>query len=197
MIPGLYETYIGEKLASELCSVVLDAEPTILKAYDGRATMQTIGHPHKSMVGYFTYYNIFSWENPIVKEFTEKVVQSIDEYEQLFGKKHNALYGKCWAPVLRTNEYIPPHKHTFEGDSCMYISGHATLQAINTKTYYEHDNESHFRINAPGQLSLLPSNILHWTDANPVDEVRVTIAFDIRPDPEVGRYPFAPPVRLR
>lgn len=196
MIASIYEKNIGLDLADALKDIILKKEPKILSMFEGRSTMITKGHPSKSMVGYFAYYNIFSWSDEPVLEFKEQIKNAIKDYEEIFGKKYETIYGKCWSPVLRKEEYIPKHNHTFAGDTHMYLSGHMTLQANNTKTYYTHNNEDHFIINKPGQLSLLPSNILHWTDKNPNDEVRVSIAFDLRPIPEKERYPFSHPVRL-
>ena len=63
-----------------------------------------------------------------------------------------------------------------------YLSGHICIQTTNTNTYYlePYHKERFILKNNPGNITLFPSWVEHFTDKVLDDKERITIAFDLR-----------------
>ena len=95
----------------------------------------------------------------------------------------NAFSIMGWANVMRQGEKINPHLHSVKPHS--YLSGHVTIQCENTSTYYINPvnqlNEPEVKQlkNVPGEITLFPSCMPHYTDTHNASTERITIAFDL------------------
>lgn len=182
----LHRSQFRDGLARSLAKIVLMEEYNILTStkkpdFDTDTTWLT---------GRLWGYNFLDFDYPEVAEFK----QFIKEQYLDFASKTNhqvpeQVYVQCWANILRKNgRRITPHDHAEAHSDApqeySYISGNVCVQTINTKTYYKNPfNALHEGIdNVVGELVLFPSHITHWTDSNPNDDLRISIAFDIITD---------------
>jgi len=114
----------------------------------------------------------------------------------------------CWMNIMRKGDRIKKHQHSYSSDS--YLSGHFCVSTENTKTVYvnpyEHQSEDmlldkaentdksdmvihqshgsqkmYVALNVPGKLTLFPNYVPHFTTTYRGDDVRITLAFDLRP----------------
>ena len=139
------------------------------------------------LTGRLWSYNFLDFDYSEIKEFKNFIKEEYLKFSKELGHTiPNKTYIHCWANVLRKGgRPIAVHHHA-DGhvdapQSYSYLSGNVSLQADNTKTYYENPFTDEFQgiINTPGDLILFPSNIRHWTDKNESDNLRISLAFDI------------------
>ena len=92
----------------------------------------------------------------------------------------DSLYIQCWANVMRKGEKIKKHFHSINNYD--YLSGHICIQTTNTNTYYlePYHKERFILKNNPGNITLFPSWVEHFTDEVLDNNERITIAFDLR-----------------
>lgn len=87
----------------------------------------------------------------------------------------------CWVNILRAGEKFNEHYHSSAPDA--YLTGHIYLDDYKTESYYKspYDQENGLPFpNNKGTAIIFPSYLTHGTTAVEGDEVRVSIAFDIR-----------------
>ena len=80
---------------------------------------------------------------------------------------------------MRKGEKIQRHNHSSAQEALKYsqVSGNLFICSDHeTKTWYEQEPV----INSPGCITLFPSFVNHETDQYMGDEVRISIAFDIK-----------------
>ena len=132
----------------------------------------------------FQSYNILTWSHPEIKKLRSNIIRNIIEYNNKCGNKTpNVLWIQCWYNVLRFGQKIKPHMHTM--GPCSYLSGHFNVQVNDTSTVYMspanqiNDPEVIDIKNVPGELTLFPSYIFHYTTPHYSFKPRITIAFDV------------------
>ena len=148
-------------------------------AYDGHTNLPN------SVTARHTFYNLFSLKN------TGKEIDLIKNFIKLNIKQFltrmnildlSDLWIISWLNVLRKGEKISKHSHYPLGRAEeSFISGHFCVNVLNTNTYYlDVGKTNEFPVkNEIGQLSLFPSYLVHWSDIQPSNEPRITIAFDV------------------
>ena len=138
----------------------------------------------RSTTAKFQSYNIFSWNHPEIKKLKSNIAKNIILYNDECGNETPELWIQCWYNVLRFGQSIKPHPHSLEPTS--YLSGHFNVQVNDTSTVYmtpvnQLNKRAEIDIkNIPGELTLFPSYIFHYTTPHYSFRPRVTIAFDIQ-----------------
>tara|TARA_Y100000815_G_C13341794_1_gene500265 strand:+ start:1814 stop:2467 length:654 start_codon:yes stop_codon:yes gene_type:complete len=142
------------------------------------------GLGQKSLTSRHGYYNLLEWPEKEIKILHDNIVKSHQKFlNGLNIKISNTILIKGWANVLRKGEKINPHLHSVQPHS--YLSGHVTIQCDNTSTYYINPvnqlNEPEVKQikNVPGEITLFPTCVPHYTDLHNAPTERITIAFDL------------------
>ena len=132
----------------------------------------------------FQSYNILTWNHPEIKKLRSNIARMIIGYNnECDNKTPNELWIHSWYNVLRFGQKIKPHHHSADPDC--YLSGHFDVQVNNTSTVYMspinqiNDPEVIDIENIPGELTLFPSYIFHYTTPHYSFKPRITIAFDV------------------
>jgi|TARA_B110000977_G_C11015275_1_gene469195 hypothetical protein len=87
----------------------------------------------------------------------------------------------CWFNILRDGEQFEEHYHGSAPDA--YLTGHVYLDDYKTESYYKSPYDMANALPVPnnkGGAIIFPSYVTHGTTPVEGDEVRVSIAFDIR-----------------
>ncbi len=129
-------------------------------------------------------YNIFSFKNKEIDKLKNKIIETHNEFITALNiKPVKDLYIHGWYNLMRKNEYIKPHAHSFTPDT--YLGGHFCVSCENTSTYYINpvnqinNPESYESKNIPGKLTLFNNYVPHYTNKHKAETVRITIAFDL------------------
>ena len=132
----------------------------------------------------FQHYNILTWSHPEITKLRSNIAKKLLQYNSECGvKTPNVIYIICWYNVLRFGQKIKPHHHSLDPDC--YLSGHFNVQVNDTSTGYmspvNQINDSNMVDikNIPGELTLFPSHIFHYTTPHYSFKPRITIAFDL------------------
>ena len=131
----------------------------------------------------FQSYNILTWSHPEIKKLRSNIAKNIIEYNTQCGNKTPTLWIQCWYNVLRFGQKIKPHMHSVCPDC--YLSGHFNVQVNDTSTVYMspinqiNDPDVIDVKNVPGELTIFPSYICHYTTPHYSFKPRITIAFDV------------------
>lgn len=182
---------IGYDLCAELKRIILIEEQSIMETYSPYAS----GKPEKD-------FGLEDWVTN--RAFEYNLLKMTDKYPALVALKsfinyqyknyvkelslpEEEVYIQCWINVLRKNSrFFSVHHHAHEsriGDqSLAYISGNICIAAENTNTYYYNpflDKQRTKIKNIPSESVLFPAWLMHSTDQNKSDELRLSIAFDI------------------
>jgi hypothetical protein len=185
----------GYKGIDALRELVLSKEQEILES--------TEPYPKTDLTDWLTnrlyQYTLFDYSNefPILISLKEHIKKSYLEYCSGMNIQSSKVYITCWANVLRKNgRKITPHHHADNHIHApweySYVSGHISIAAEGTSTYYQNpliSNQSFPIMNIPGELYLFPSWVIHWTDENESDRERVSIAFDIITEEVYNMFP--------
>ena len=158
---------------------IISTFPPVLPVVDGYT-----GLGPDSLTSRYGYYNLMDWPEIEIKILRDRII----EFHQQFLKKlnikiPNAVFIKGWGNVMRKGEKINPHLHDVQPDS--YLSGHVTIQCENTSTYYINPvnqlNDPAIKQikNVPGEITLFPTCVPHYTDTHSASTERITIAFDL------------------
>ena len=176
---------------NSLSNLLLEKEREIKKLPlstrdDGKPSDGNTGLGLNSTTARFQSYNLLTWGHPEINKLKSHIVKSLFEYNSACGNKTPVeLYSHSWYNVLRFNQRITPHLHSVY-PHC-YLSGHFNVQVNKTSTCYLNPvniiNEPEvIEIeNKPGELTLFPSYIFHYTTRHYSFNPRITIAFDINP----------------
>ena len=128
------------------------------------------------------------------KHIIKNIKMCIDKFNR--EGKHiptNDLWIICWFNVLRKNQKIGKHRHheLWETEKS-FLSGHLTIQAESTNTYYLSicEKYSWFIENIPGQLIIFPTYLPHYTDETLSKSSRITVAFDVYDKKELANQDF-------
>lgn len=172
-----------------LRDLILLKEQEIIKEFPGdKADLQLndgyTGLGPDSLTARFKYFNVLKWDHPECKKLHIAIKQLHDAYHVgLVGENIPKLKIQCWANVLRKGESIGKHNHAIHPHT--YLSGHFCVACENTSTFYippytEWGNEIDMK-NIPGEMTLFPTWLTHYTSVNESDSPRITLAFDIIP----------------
>ena len=150
----------------------------------GAETDGYTGLGSNSTTAKFQHYNILTWSHPEITKLRSNIAKKLLEYNSACGvKTPNVIYIICWYNVLRFGQKIKPHHHSLDPDC--YLSGHFNVQVNDTSTGYmspvNQINDSNMVDikNIPGELTLFPSHIFHYTTPHYSFKPRITIAFDL------------------
>ena len=132
----------------------------------------------------FQHYNILTWSHPEITKLRSNIAKKLLKYNSECGvKSPNVIYIICWYNVLRFGQKIKPHHHSLDPNG--YLSGHFNVQVNDTSTVYMspvnqiNDPGMADIKNIPGELTLFPSHIFHYTTPHYSFKPRITIAFDL------------------
>ena len=174
-----------------LAEVILSKEKEIIDTYPGDMTFMPLDKEgintvaEESVTARFKYFNVLKWDHPECK----KLHQSIKKlHEQYFtglipDVPIPRMKVRCWCNVMRKNEQIGKHNHSIH--SLTYLSGNLCVSAIDTTTnyippYLEWGDEVVFE-NVPGEITIFPQWMIHYTSKHLHDEPRISVAFDLVP----------------
>ena len=150
----------------------------------GAETDGYTGLGSNSTTAKFQHYNILTWSHPEITKLRSNIAKKLLQYNSECGvKTPNVIYIICWYNVLRFGQKIKPHHHSL--DPNCYLSGHFNVQVNDTSTVYMspvnqlNDPDMVDIKNIPGELTLFPSHIFHYTTPHYSFKPRITIAFDL------------------
>lgn len=141
-----------------------------------------------SLTSRYEYYNFLSIKSTILESIQKHIIDNIKMCINTFNTKEGKnistddLWIICWYNVLRKNENISKHAHRSLGElHKTFFSGHLTIQAENTNTYYLSlcNKYSWIGENIEGQVTIFPSYMPHYTDVTISKSPRISIAFDV------------------
>jgi len=155
-----------------------------------------------SLTSRYQFYNFLKLESPMLEGLQKHIIKNIKMCINKFniersGKgKHisiNDLWIICWFNVLRKNQKIGKHTHLPLSDAeRSFLSGHLTIQAESTRTYYLSicEKYSWFIENIPGQLIIFPTYMPHYTNETLSKSSRISVAFDVYDKKELAEPDF-------
>ena len=127
--------------------------------------------------------SVFLWDTPEVNSLKKHVKRCIIEYNNELGNPiPEPLWVRCWVNILRFGQKINPHIHTINENA--YLSAHFTVQCGNTSTCYINpvnvlnDPEVIKNKNHPGEFTIFPSYVPHYTTRHYSFIPRITLAMD-------------------
>lgn len=129
-------------------------------------------------------YNVLSWETPETNLLRNYIRECVEEYNNFMSNPTpKNMWIRCWVNIMRFGQKINPHVHNVKPTS--YLSAHFTLQCEKTSTCYINplnqinDPEIIMEKNFPGQFTLFPSFLPHYTTRHFSFTPRITMAMDI------------------
>tara|TARA_R100001530_G_C4310353_1_gene152844 strand:+ start:371 stop:1003 length:633 start_codon:yes stop_codon:yes gene_type:complete len=171
----------------KIASLILSKEKSIIGKFPAVKSSSIDGYTGlgpNSLTSRYGYYNLLEWPEKEIKILHDNIVKFHQKFlNGLNIKISNTILIKGWANVLRKGEKINPHLHSVQPHS--YLSGHVTIQCDNTSTYYINPvnqlNEPDVKQikNVPGEITLFPTCVPHYTDLHNAPTERITIAFDL------------------
>jgi hypothetical protein len=177
----LVESMITNINTSKLSLYLQKKEKEILKlkvsndGYTGLTNHTTTRHKE---------YNIFNFKNKEIQQLKKEIIKVHNKFlKKLNYKPVKSLYLKGWYNVMKKNEFIKPHAHSWDEDT--YLGGHFCVQCNNTSTYYINpinqlcEPAVYESKNKIGRLTLFQNFIPHYTDMHQGNNKRITIAFDL------------------
>ena len=172
---------IGESLTKNILDLVVDKEIHILNT----TTKPSTENDPTWLTSRLWDYNLLDFEES--HSIQKQIIDAYKTYMVAVGiPAERVVYIHAWANIIRNNgRNIYKHNHTSAHceapEEYSYVSGNICIQAEGTGTYYKSPFTNHqYRIeNIAGDMILFPSFIIHWTDVNESDTIRVSIAFDI------------------
>jgi len=165
---NLNTVYLKNKILRNEKKIIQKYPPT---DYSGNITDGQTGLGLDSLTSRFFHFNVLNWWG--INSLKYWIKKSYNLYTQTENK---SIYVQCWANVMRYGQQIKQHRH-----SCIYhpyeVSGNLIISSNRSiSTYYNGQPVE----NQNGTITLFPSNLLHWTDQYMGNDMRVTVAFDIK-----------------
>ena len=133
----------------------------------------------------WTTYNIFDWDEDIIKNLADKIYWSYTEYiNQLCYNviPKDKLWIRGWGVRIDPNDYLNHHAHSFHENT--YLSGNLSISNLDTTTDYFFPYLGwyfgYWKVkNVPGTMTLFPSWLEHKVDKNTTGQVRFSLGFDM------------------
>ena len=133
----------------------------------------------------WTTYNIFDWDEDIIKNLADKIYLSYTEYiNQLCYKviPKDKLWIRGWGVRIDPNDYLNHHAHSFHENT--YLSGNLSISNLDTTTDYFFPYLGwyfgYWKVkNVPGKMTLFHSWLEHKVDKNTTGQVRFSLGFDM------------------
>ena len=133
----------------------------------------------------WTTYNIFDWDEDIIKNLADKIYCSYTEYiNQLCYNviPKDKLWIRGWGVRIDPDNYLNHHAHSFHENT--YLSGNLSISNLDTTTDYFFPYLGwyfgYWKVkNVPGKMTLFPSWLEHKVDKNTTGQVRFSLGFDI------------------
>lgn len=128
------------------------------------------------------FENIFSWGGSTIEELKTSILFNYFRFmDELKFTPENNLWIRGWPVVLKQNEAIGVHSHSYHENT--YLSGNIMVSENATTTDYAIPHLStyygFYKVeNLQGRMTLFPSWVQHKVDAI-VDDKRISIGFDI------------------
>ena len=177
-------------------SFLLKKEKEIINKYP--ATQDGGTGLSSGLTARYQFYNFLRFKSSALKGLQKHIIKNIKMCIDKFNKegKHiptNDLWVMCWFNVLRKNEKISQHRHRTLWDAeKSFLSGHLTIQAESTSTYYLSVCENHgWSIeNIPGELIIFPTYLPHYTDTTLSKSPRISVAFDVYDRKDIAEPTF-------
>ena len=177
----MIETTLNTIDTKKLSSFFLKKEKEILKLKinnDGYTGLK------KNTTSRHNKYNTFNFKDMGINKLKKEIIK-LHNYllNRLNLNPVKSLYINSWVNILKKNEHIKPHAHSWNPDT--YLGGHFCVSCKNTSTYYINpinqlcDPETYRSKNIPGKLTLFQNFIPHYTDKHRDNARRITIAFDM------------------
>ena len=133
----------------------------------------------------WTTYNIFDWDQDIIKSLADKIYWSYTEYiNQLCYDviPKDKLWIRGWGVRIEPGDYLNHHAHAFHENT--YLSCSISVSDLNTTTDYFFPYLGwyfgYWKVNnVPGKMTLFPSWLEHKVDKNTTGQVRFSLGFDM------------------
>ena len=133
----------------------------------------------------WTTYNIFDWDEDIIKNLADKIYWSYMEYinelcYEVIPK--DKLWIRGWGVRIDPDNYLNHHAHSFHENT--YLSGNLSISNLDTTTDYFFPYLGwyfgYWKVkNVPGTMTLFPSWLEHKVDKNTTGQVRFSLGFDM------------------
>jgi len=165
---NLNTVYLKNKILHNEKKIIQKYPPT---DYIGNITDGQTGLGLNSLTSRFFHFNVLKWWGTNSLKYWIK--KSYNLYTQTENK---SIYVQCWANVMRSGQQIKQHQHSHTYHP-YEVSGNLIISSdCSVSTYYNGQPVE----NQNGTITLFPSNLLHWTDQYVGNDMRVTVAFDIK-----------------
>ena len=133
----------------------------------------------------WTTYNIFDWDEDIIRSLADKIYLSYTEYiNQLCYSiiPKDKLWIRGWGVRIDPDDYLNHHAHSFHENT--YLSGNLSISNLETTTDYFFPYLGwyfgYWKVkNVPGTMTLFPSWLEHKVDKNTTGQVRFSLGFDM------------------
>ena len=133
----------------------------------------------------WTTYNIFDWDEDIIKNLVDKIYLSYTEYINELSYKvipKDKLWIRGWGVRIDPDNYLNHHAHSFHENT--YLSGNLSISNLETTTDYFFPYLGwyfgYWKVkNVPGKMTLFPSWLEHKVDKNTTGHMRFSLGFDM------------------
>ena len=133
----------------------------------------------------WTTYNIFDWDEDIIKSLADKIYWSYTEYSNQLCYNiipKDRLWIRGWGVRIEPEDHLNHHAHAFHENT--FLSGNLSLSNLNTTTDYFFPYLGwyfgYWKVkNVPGTMTLFPSWLEHKVDKNTTGQVRFSLGFDM------------------
>ena len=133
----------------------------------------------------WTTYNIFDWDEDIIKNLVNKIYLSYTEYINELSYEvipKDKLWIRGWGVRIDPDDYLNHHAHSFHENT--YLSGNLSISNLETTTDYFFPYLGwyfgYWKVkNVPGKMTLFPSWLEHKVDKNTTGQIRFSLGFDM------------------
>lgn len=178
----------------EIKSLLLMEEERILEETKDKVKNDAgTGLGTDSVTSRYAHYNVLNWDYQFVDKLKIGLLKTLNGYLSVYDNcGYDEYYIKSWFNVLRKDQSISKHHHADHPNT--FLGAHLTICTEETSTYYEHPfTQETFKIeNTPGDLTLFPNWIKHWTDEYQGNCVRISVAMDITYKEAIDSIPYYP-----
>ena len=203
---AFWQYCIGERILSEincdrLKQFLLSKQEEVL-SIKHRLSDGGTGLGLNSTTARFLSYNVLDWDQEDIKILKDRIIETHDAYYRYTVNEEppEVSICACWMNIMKKGQRIKKHNHGFHNGT--YISGNFTVACEGSKTVYtnpfvhsteteliervevwrqEFEEEFYASPNKPGNITLFPGYVPHFTTKHTSDTERVTIAFEIIP----------------